>query len=81
VEPGYGLDGPGSRKRFFSTSQRRDRLWGRTQFLPDGYGGVPSPWVKWPGPEVDHSSPSTAEVKNGAATLHSPICLNGVVRN
>jgi hypothetical protein len=28
---------------------------------------VVSSWVKWPGREADHSSPSNGEVKNGRA--------------
>jgi hypothetical protein len=29
--------------------------------------------------ETDHSPPSSAEVKNGGANLHSPISLHGIV--
>jgi hypothetical protein len=56
IATGYGLDGPGSipgRTTFFPSPQSPDRLW-----------GSPSrPGVKWPGHEVDHSSPSSYEVK------------------
>jgi hypothetical protein len=39
--PGYGMDGRGSTsgkgKRFFSTPQRSDRLWGPPSLLSNGY--------------------------------------------
>jgi hypothetical protein len=36
--------------------------------------------IKWPGREADHSSPSSAEVKNAwSCTSTPPICLHGVV--
>jgi hypothetical protein len=39
-------------------------------------------WVKWPGREADHSSPSNAEVKNAwRYTSTPPIRLHGVVRS
>jgi hypothetical protein len=37
--------------------------------------------VKLSGREVNHSSPYTAEVKNGGAIPPLPICLRGVVLN
>jgi len=43
--------------------------------------GVPSPGVKRLGCEADHSSPSTAEVKNGGAIPASLHCLHGTVLN
>jgi hypothetical protein len=45
-----------------------------------GIGGC-SLRVKRPECEADHSPPSSTEVKNGEANLHSLICLNGVVLN
>jgi hypothetical protein len=39
----YGLDGPGSipgRARFFSSAQRRDRLWGPPSLLSNEYQGL-----------------------------------------
>jgi hypothetical protein len=78
----YGLDGRVSirfrGKRFFSTLQRSDPLWGPPSLL-----WVPeyiSPGVKGPGRGDDHSPPSNADVKNCAViTPHSPICADGVV--
>jgi hypothetical protein len=37
--------------------------------------------VQWPGHEAGHSSPSSAQDKNGGAILHSTICLHGTVLN
>jgi hypothetical protein len=34
--------------------------------------GVLSPGVKWPGREINHSSPSNAEVKNEGRYFYSP---------
>jgi len=34
--------------------------------------GVISPWVKRPGREINHSSPSNAEVKNEGLYCYSP---------
>jgi hypothetical protein len=71
---GYGLDGwnsiPGKGKIFFSTPSMQ--ALGPTQ--------PPMQWVpgvKRPGHEADHSSPCTAEVKNGGAIrplLHTSSC-------
>ena len=45
-----------------------------------GTGGS-FPGLKWPRREVDHSSPSSAEIKNGGSyTCSFPICLLGVDR-
>jgi hypothetical protein len=54
-------------------------------------GPIQSPirWVPWalswgvkqPGHEADHSSPSSAEVKNDGAIPPLPICLHGIVMN
>jgi hypothetical protein len=71
---GYGLDGPGTipgRAGFFSSPQSPNRLWSSPSH----------PGVKWPGHEADHSSPSSAEVKNGGAVPPLPICLHGIVLN
>jgi hypothetical protein len=44
IEMGYGLDGrgsiPGKGKRFFSTSQHLDRIWGSPGLLYIGYWGL-----------------------------------------
>jgi hypothetical protein len=37
------------------------------------------PGVKWPGHEADHSSPSSAEVKNGGDILPPPHVSSGMV--
>jgi hypothetical protein len=54
-------------ERLFSYAQRPDRLWGPPSLLSNGHWGFLSPGVKWPGREADHSSPSSAEAKNGGA--------------
>jgi hypothetical protein len=63
----------GRDKRFISTSQHPDRLWGPLSLL---YRGS-FPGVKRPGLESDHSPPSCAEVKN----VRSSTRLHGVVLN
>jgi hypothetical protein len=66
----YGLDGRGSiygsDKRFLSTPQRRERLWGPPASSLMGTG-VSFSGVKRPRIEADYSPPSTAEAKNGRA--------------
>jgi hypothetical protein len=58
----YGQDDrisiPGTGKRFLSSPQRPDRLWG--------------PGVKRSGREADHLLPSSAEVKNSGAIISTP---------
>jgi hypothetical protein len=57
---------------FFSSPPRPERLWGPHI--------LPSLGVKRPGREVDHSPPSSAEVKQCVELyLHSPIRFYGVV--
>jgi TM2 domain-containing membrane protein YozV len=70
VAIGYGLEGwgwiPGRGKKYLSSLQRPDRLWGPTsQWVP----GTHSPRVKRPVLEADHAPSSSAEVKNGGAIL------------
>jgi hypothetical protein len=74
----YGLDDRGSRVRFpvgagnfsFATASR-------TALEPTQ---TPIRWVKWPGREDDHSSSSSAEIKELVELyLHSPIRFHGVV--
>jgi hypothetical protein len=65
------------RKRFFSALQHPDRLGGPHSLLSNLYlvqslPGANSVEVKLLGGEVDHSSPSSAAVKNGVAIPPSP---------
>jgi hypothetical protein len=65
----YRLDGRGIgvrvplESRIFSSPRRPDPLWGPPSLLSNGHWGALSPGVKRPGPEVDHSSATSAEVK------------------
>jgi hypothetical protein len=43
--------------------KRRDRVWGPHKLVFNGNRGS-IPGVKWPGREVDHTSPLCVEVKN-----------------
>jgi hypothetical protein len=81
-----GLDGlatiPCRGKKFFSSPQRPDRLWGSHSLLYNGYRGALSPWVKRSGREADQSPPSSAEVENvGSIPPFHRIILHGVVLN
>jgi hypothetical protein len=58
---------PGRAKRFFFISHRPDRFWGPSSFLSDRYQELFSRGVKRLGREADHSSPSSAEIKNDGA--------------
>jgi hypothetical protein len=81
---GYGMDRQGSTlgrvKRFFSSPQRPDRLWGAPSLLSSGYRGRFS-GCKRPEREADDSPPSSSEIKNGGAVPPLPIRLHGVVLN
>jgi hypothetical protein len=84
IPKGYGLGGrrstSGRHKKFFSTSQRPDRIWCPPSLLflvTKGY----LPGAKWPGCEAEHSPPSNVEVKNSGLYFHSPICLHGIMLN
>jgi hypothetical protein len=61
-----GRPGFDSRHRFFCTPRRPGRLWSPPILLSNGYRGA-FPGLKRPGREADHSPPSSAEVKSGAA--------------
>jgi hypothetical protein len=52
IETDEGLDG--RVKRFFSTTQGRDRLWGPTSLLSSGYQRALSSKKKWQGREADY---------------------------
>ena len=41
----------------------------------------PLPWIRQPGCEVNHSSPASAEVKNGCSDTSLPICLHGMEKD
>jgi hypothetical protein len=53
----------GRGKRLSSSSERPDRLWRQPNLLFNGYR-CSFPGVKWPGLEVDHSPPPSAEFNN-----------------
>jgi hypothetical protein len=84
---GYGTDDRGSRLRFpggglgiflFTTASRTalEPTQPPIQWVP----GAPSLGVKRPGREVDHSPPSSVEVKECVELcLHSRILLHGVL--
>jgi hypothetical protein len=83
---GYVMDDPGSRVRFpagagnFFLHHRVQN--GSGAHLAPYPIGVLSLGVKWPGREVDHSPPSSAEVKNAwSYTSTLLIHLQGVVLN
>jgi hypothetical protein len=63
---GYGLDGPGGEANFLLSIASRPVL-GPTQTTIHWVLGAIYPGIKWPGPEADHSPPSSVEVKNGGA--------------
>jgi hypothetical protein len=70
IATGYGLDSWGAGvwilagARFLSSPHHSDRLWGSTSLLSNRYQELFLWEVKWPGHEVDHSPPTSAEVKN-----------------
>jgi hypothetical protein len=65
IATGYGLNN-GVRlpvgSRIFSFPRRKDRLWGPSSLLSNGYQGPFPPGVQWQGLEGDHSPPASAEV-------------------
>jgi hypothetical protein len=75
---GCGLDVRGSRVRFpagtgnFSLHHRVQNGSGPTQPPIQWVPGALSLGVKWPGREVDHSPPSSAEVKNEWSYTSTP---------
>jgi hypothetical protein len=80
----YGLEGRGSvpgRGKIFLFSIASSPVLGPTQPTIQWVSRSLSSGLKRPGREADHSPPSTAEVKNGAAYLHYPIGLHGMVLN
>jgi hypothetical protein len=60
----------------FLFSELSDRLWGPPSLLFSRYRSSFA-GVKWPGLEVDHCPPSSAEVKNEWSYTSSPsVCLS-----
>jgi hypothetical protein len=80
ITMGYELDIwisiPGRSKRFFSTPQLPRPALGPIKPHNKWVSGAISPGVRWPGREDDHSSPSSAEVKNGGAIPTLPIYVH-----
>ena len=55
-----------------------DQLWGPPGLLFNGHWGL-FPGVKQPGCAVNHSPPSSAEVKNGWSYTSTPtVCFHGM---
>jgi len=57
------LSNPGREKRFSVLHNHTNQFWGPYSLLFSGCK-CPFPGAKWPGSEIDHSSPHSAEVKN-----------------
>jgi hypothetical protein len=72
---------PNIGRRFFSSPQPPNRLWGPTQPPIRRVSGNVSPALKRREREAGHSLTSSAEVKNYGAIPPSPICLHGIVLN
>jgi hypothetical protein len=82
---GYRLDGgvsiTGGGKRFFSTSQRSDPLWGPSSFLTNGSRGLFPRGLSVRGVMLTthlHQVPRSRMVE---LYLHSPLSLRGIVVN
>jgi hypothetical protein len=88
IATSYGLHdrGVGVRvpvvSRIFSPPRRSDGLWVPANLPSNGYRGLFPRGVKRPGREVDHSPPTSADVKKTLGPhIHSPVSLHGVVLN
>jgi len=67
-------------KRCLSSPKCWDWFWGPPSLPFSGYWGCFPP-VKWPGSEVNHSSPSSTAVNNEwSYTFLPPVCLYGMDR-
>jgi hypothetical protein len=79
IAMGCGLDTwnliPSREKRFFSTPQHPDWLWG-THHPYQWAVGTLSLGVRQVGCEADHSPPATSKVKNGGAIPPLPCTLS-----
>ena len=72
----FGSSNPGKGKRFFSSSKYPHRLWGPPSLLLNGYRGFLL-WVNQSQREVNHSPPSSPQVKNEwNYTSTSPMCIH-----
>ena len=79
-DAGFEFRRPGG-GRFFSSPKRPDRLWGPPSLIFSGYRGISS-GVKRPECDVDHSPPSSAEVKNEwRCNCSVLICFDGIHRD
>ena len=68
-------------QRFSLLENNRDRLWSLPGLTSSAYM-CSFPWAKRPGREIDHSHPSSAEVKNEwSCTSSPPVCLRGMDRD
>lgn len=56
---------------FFSPVRWPDRRWDPQRILSNGYRSLSS-GIKWPGRDADHSTPSSAEVKNAWSWTFTP---------
>lgn len=67
-------------KRVFSSVECPNRLWRLPSLLFNGYRGF-FPGVKRTGRQVNHSPPSSDDIKNKwSCTTTTLLCLNGVDR-
>jgi hypothetical protein len=69
-----------ARESDFSVLQCPDRLWGSPRLLFNRYSGL-SQVVKLPRCEVDHTPPSSAEVKNSGTIPPLPHMFYGILFN
>ena len=71
---------PGRENTFFSPLRHTEWLWSALSLRLNGHRGS-FLWVTWLGCELDHSPPSSAEVKNERKYISSPpIWSHGVDR-
>jgi hypothetical protein len=80
IETGYVLDDRGSGVRFPAVAKNFSLLH-RVQPPIQWVLGAPSPGLKRPEREADHSLPSNADVKNAWRYTSTPISLHDVVLN
>ena len=66
------LFNPGREKRFSVLHNHANQFWGPYNLLFNGWQ-CSFPGAKWPGREIDHSSPYSAEVKNEWGYTSTPL--------